>query len=82
MSRFDYEVVSIEAVRRPEGLAGTHWHRYVIANGVTSITGYRRGSRKEVAEHARECSNRLNGKLRNPCQFGFDSRADDYLPAR
>jgi hypothetical protein len=63
MSRFDYDVVRIEPSEGPHGAAG-RWHRYIIANHVTSITGYRRGTRKEVAEHARQCACRLNSKLR------------------
>lgn len=72
MSRFDYDVICVETARRPKGAAGDNWHRYVIANQVTSITGFRSGTRKEVAEHARECAVRLNAKLRQPCRFGND----------
>lgn len=73
MSRFDYDVVTVETVKGPDGTAGKNWHRYVIANQITSITGYRSGTRKEVADHARDCATRLNGKLRNPFQHSYDS---------
>jgi hypothetical protein len=72
MSRFDYDVVCIETSAVPEGAAGSKWHRYIIANQITSITGYRSGSRKEVTEHARQCARRLNNQLRNPHPFGSD----------
>lgn len=64
MNRFDYNVVCIEPSERPDRADDGTWHRYIIANHVSSITGYRTGTRKEVAEHARECARRLNSKLR------------------
>lgn len=71
MGRFDYDVVSIETADVPEGATGSKWHRYIIANQITSITGYRSGSHKEVVEHARRCARRLNSQLRDP--YGTDA---------
>jgi hypothetical protein len=38
-----YRIVSIDAVRAPEGCSGGNWHIYRIAQGDNGITGYRRG---------------------------------------
>jgi hypothetical protein len=38
-----YRLVSIDAVRAPEGCTGGDWHAYKIAQGENGITGYRRG---------------------------------------
>ena len=50
MSRFNHDAVPISASREPKGKEGDNWHRYVIANEVARITGYRTGIRKEVTE--------------------------------
>jgi hypothetical protein len=38
-----YRLVSLHAVRAPEGCIGSDWHIYRIAQGENGITGYRRG---------------------------------------
>jgi hypothetical protein len=38
-----YRLISIAAVRAPEGCVGSDWHVYRIAQGENGITGYRRG---------------------------------------
>lgn len=38
-----YRLVSLDAVRAPEGCVGKDWHVYRIAQGENGITGYRRG---------------------------------------
>lgn len=43
-----YRLISIDAVRAPEGCAGNDWHSYRIAQGVNGITGYRRGDLAHV----------------------------------
>jgi len=36
-----YRLISIDAVRAPEGCTGSNWHVYRIARGEHAITGYR-----------------------------------------
>ena len=43
-----YRVISIGAVRAPEGCAGADWLSYRIAQGHNEITGYRRGTLESV----------------------------------
>jgi hypothetical protein len=38
-----YRLISIAAVRAPEGCVGGDWHVYRISQGENGITGYRRG---------------------------------------
>jgi len=59
----DYDIVAVEEAVAPAGIADGKWHRYIIANRINSITGYRSGSRREVTEYARACVGRLNAKL-------------------
>ena len=44
-----YRVISIDAVRAPEGCTGGDWLSYRIAQGMNEITGYRRGSLESVS---------------------------------
>jgi hypothetical protein len=46
----DYRLVSIAAVRAPEGCVGSDWHLYRIAQGENGIVGYRRGEPERVRE--------------------------------
>ena len=38
-----YRLVSVDAVRAPEGCAGSDWYLYRIVQGENGIAGYRRG---------------------------------------
>lgn len=60
MRTFDYEILCLEETRPPKEGATGQWHRYVIANRVSHITGYRPGTKKEVAAYASQCVERLN----------------------
>ena len=44
----EYRLISIDAVRAPEGCVGHDWHTYRIAQGENAITGYRRGDSAHV----------------------------------
>jgi hypothetical protein len=43
-----YRLISIDAVRAPEGCMGSDWHVYRIAQGGNGITGYRSGDLERV----------------------------------
>ena len=57
---WNYKVVSIEEAGAPDGGGCGRWYRYVIANHVSTITGCRSGSKKEVTAYAKNCVERLN----------------------
>lgn len=54
-----FEVASIEKTATPDGSDGS-WYRYVLENGRSTVTGYRRGTRKQVAEYANRTAEELN----------------------
>ena len=56
----DYVIVSVESTVPPEHLAGTGWHRYVIAQGRNTIRGYQQGSMDAVRLAVEEIVARLN----------------------
>lgn len=55
-----FVLVSVEEAERPDGKRGEKWHRYVIANKMSKVVGYRSGTRQEVEEYVHECIGRLN----------------------
>ncbi len=54
-----YKVTSVVKAQAPDGADG-NWYRYVLEGGRSPITGMRRGTQKEVTEHARRCAADLN----------------------
>ena len=57
-----YRLISIDAVRAPEGCTGTDWHIYRIAQGVNGITGYRHGELARVTTDVEAIVTALNGR--------------------
>lgn len=68
---FDYQLLQLEQTDRPDGARSANWYRYIIANNITSITGCRPGSRREVEQYVSACIQRLNAKQRGQFQPGF-----------
>lgn len=56
----DYEIVSVESVDPPRGLAGAGWYRYTIGQGENTIHGYRQGDLESVTESVTDIVERLN----------------------
>ena len=54
-----FKVINVEKTLAPEGTAGT-WHQYIIKNQSSTITGSRRGTKREVVQHANDYAERLN----------------------
>ena len=65
---WDYKVVTIEEAGAPDGGNYGRWYRYVIANHVSTITGCRSGSKKDVMTYAKNCVERLNTQQRGSFQ--------------
>jgi hypothetical protein len=57
-----YRVVSVQKIDAPEGMAGTNWHRYVIARGTSLIKGLRTGTLRSVTAHAENYVEVLNDR--------------------
>ena len=57
-----YRLVSVDAVRAPEGQSGSDWHVYRISQGGNDIAGYRRGNVARVTAEAEAIVIALNGR--------------------
>ena len=57
-----YRLVSIDAVRAPDGCNGSDWHIYRIVQGENEITGYRRGELARVTADIETIVSALNGR--------------------
>jgi hypothetical protein len=55
-----FEVACVEKTHAPDGGNGQNWYRYVLKSRSSTITGQRRGSRKDVHSYATECAQQLN----------------------
>ncbi len=56
-----YKIVSVRRAKRPLGVEGSNWHRYVIAfEGTNNIHGYRQGNLKAVTRAVEEIVAQLN----------------------
>lgn len=60
-----YVVAEIEKVEGPDGTDEGDWYRYVLACGVSRITGFHRGNHlAEVTEYVTECATAFNDRNR------------------
>lgn len=57
-----YRLLSVDAVRAPDGCTGSDWHIYRIAQGDNGITGYRRGALARVTAEVENIVVALNGR--------------------
>ena len=59
-SHLEYGVVEIEKADLPSGGANGRCYRYVVANTVSSVTGYRQGTKREVSSYVSTLIEDLN----------------------
>ncbi len=57
-----FKVARVEKTGAPNGGHGHDWYRYVLESGRSTITGQRRGSRKDVLAYATQCAEQLNAR--------------------
>lgn len=57
-----FKVASIEKTGAPDGGKGHSWYRYVLKSRGSTVTGQRRGSRKDVHAYAIQCAEQLNAR--------------------
>lgn len=58
-----FQVESVEKTEPPGGGQGQDWHRYVLKNQSSTITGLRRGSRQNVRDYAADYAKELNTRI-------------------
>jgi hypothetical protein len=71
----EYRVTRIEKIPSPDGGPDNDWYQYVIEAGRSTITGCRRGSRAQVAEHAQRYAEEANAR-------SVDGGAGHWAPRR
>ena len=59
-SHLEYGVVEIEKADLPSGGSNGRCYRYVVANTVSSVTGYRQGTKREVSSYGSTLIEDLN----------------------
>jgi hypothetical protein len=57
-----FEVASVEKSGAPDGGDSRDWYRYILKSRRSTITGQRRGSRKDVHAYATQCAEQLNAR--------------------
>ena len=55
-----FEVTSVEKATAPDGSESRDWYRYVLRSRRSTVTGQRRGSRKDVHAYATQCVEQMN----------------------
>jgi len=66
-----YHIVSIQKTDSPPGADGNDWHRYEIAHGTNTISGYKQGKLDAVTQALEENIEQLNER-----QFGKRARVE------
>jgi hypothetical protein len=64
-----FRVTLVEKSAVPQGAEGEDWYRYVLENKHSAITGWRRGSRREITQHAIHCTEELNARIANGSSY-------------
>lgn len=63
---WNFELVTIRKTPPPESNEQGSWYHYTIANQITSVNGYRRGSKAEVLNFIKSSIQRLNTRHLSP----------------
>ncbi len=62
LKHVEYKLVTVEKSDPPEGIEDGTWYRYVVCRGDSSLEGKRRGTLKQVTEHAETLAEDLNSR--------------------
>ena len=62
LKNVEYKLISVEKTDPPEGIEDGNWYRYVVGRGDSSLEGKRRGTLKQVSEHAETLAADLNSR--------------------
>ena len=57
-----FHVTAVQKCSAPNGGRTGQWHRYTVANQLTTIQGYAKGTKAEVTRHAAAYAEQLNLK--------------------
>ncbi|MEE2804813.1 MAG: hypothetical protein VYB37_10235 [Pseudomonadota bacterium] len=59
-AHLEYDMLEIEKADLPSGGSNGRCYKYVVANSVSTVTGYRQGTKKEVSSYVSTLITDLN----------------------
>jgi hypothetical protein len=62
LKHVEYKLITVEKTDPPPGVEDGSWYRYVVGRGDSSLEGKRRGTLKQVSEHAETLAADLNSR--------------------
>ena len=62
INEIEYALISVEKTDPPSGEDGNNWYQYIVGRGNSSLVGKRRGTLKQVKEHAECLAGDLNAR--------------------
>ena len=76
-----FNVMNIEKIDTPDGMAGDNWYQYVVGQGSSEIKGLTMGTLKQVTEHANKVADDLNDRSKGK-KAGYTSSQNSKTPAK
>ena len=76
-----FNVMNIEKISTPSGMAGDNWYQYVVGQGTSEINGLTMGTLKQVTEHANRVADDLNDRSKGK-KTGYSSNQSQKTPAK
>lgn len=67
-------LLSLRRSTGPAGMTGNDWYRYEISSPGSPITGYRRGTKRDVLEYLNECISQLDERLKSGRSMSWTPR--------
>ena len=71
-----FNVMNIEKINTPDGMAGDNWYQYVVGQGSSEIKGLTMGTLKQVTEHANNVANDLDERSKGK-KTGYSSNQNN-----
>ncbi len=79
--KLKFNVMNIEKIDTPDGMAGDNWYQYVVGQGSSEIKGLTMGTLNQVTEHANKISEDLNDRSKGK-KTGYSSSQNNKTPAK
>ena len=78
--KLKFNVMNIEKIDTPDGMAGDNWYQYVVGQGTSEIKGLTMGTLNQVTEHANKVAVDLNDRSKGK-KTGYSSSQNNKTPA-
>ena len=79
--KLKFNVMDIEKISTPDGMAGDNWYQYVVGEGTSEIKGLTMGTLNQVTEHANKVADDLNERSKGK-KTGYSSSQNSKTPAK